>query len=98
MAAFTNRIPVYGVQPGQGLPSFSRGSENRVRRARFSEPRLNEMPLWRQVSTPESQAMSNPSPHPSEAQLIAFNQGRLEEAELRATSAHLDECPDCISS
>ncbi len=33
--------------------------------------------------------------HPSHAQLVAFNQGNLEEAALREVSLHLGDCPSC---
>ncbi len=39
--------------------------------------------------------MDSSSAHPTESRLIAFNQGQLEEAEVRAVGAHLDDCPAC---
>jgi hypothetical protein len=35
------------------------------------------------------------APHPSRAQLLAFDKGRLPPAEREAVERHVDECPEC---
>jgi serine/threonine protein kinase len=51
--------------------------------------------LYLPFSQFEAQAMTDAMLHPSDGDLLAFNQGRLQEPALGSISAHLDECTVC---